>query len=44
MIILYIEMWNPTFTETGRYTITTLENRQCEFCEKNIMEDEKHFI
>ncbi len=30
--------------ETGRYTNTALENRLSEFCGKNVIEDEKHFI
>ncbi len=34
----------PLHIETGRYTNTELENRLCEFCEKNVIEDEKHFI
>ncbi len=30
--------------ETGLYINTALENSLCEFCEKNVMEDETHFI
>ncbi len=34
----------PLHVETGWYSNTALENRLCEFCEKNIIEDEKHFM
>ncbi len=34
----------PLHIETGRYTYTGLENRLCELCEQNVIEDEKHFI
>ncbi len=34
----------PLHIETGQYNNTALENRLCEFCEKNVIEDKKHFI
>ncbi len=34
----------PLHIKTGRYTSTALENHLCEFCDKNVTEDEKHFI
>ncbi len=34
----------PLHIERRRYTNIALENRLCEFCEKNVIEDEKHFI
>ncbi len=34
----------PLHIEIDQYTNTTLENHLCEFCEKNVIEDENHFI
>ncbi len=34
----------PLHIKTGQYTNTALQNWLCEFCEKHVIEDEKHFI
>ncbi len=34
----------PLHIKTGQYTNTALKNRLCEFCGKNVVEREKHFI
>ena len=34
----------PLRIETGRYDGVALENRSCEFCSENVLEDEYHFM
>ena len=34
----------PLRIKTGRYDGVALENRSCEFCDENVLEDEYHFM
>ena len=34
----------PLHIETGRYTNKKVEDRICELCDANVIEDEQHFV